>query len=233
MNPDPSPTGIRPLPEAPGRPTLKDLLEEGLCLMAVLRGGAWPREAPPFRGRLERLLATFESEARSLGKHPDSVEDAKYAFCALADEVLLASDSPLREEWERGPLQLRIFGDHLAGEGFFRRLDALRQDPRARWETLEVFHACLLAGFQGRYLLESPEKVPWLTGRIGEELARVRGADPGLSPHGRPPFRHPAGRRQVPLWSFCALTGLAAMAIFLAFNLILASGLRDLAPRLS
>lgn len=210
----------------PNPPTLKDLLEEGLCLLAHLRGGAWPREAQAFQSRLDQLLAAFEAAARSLGKPPGAVEEAKYAFCALADEVLLAADSPLRDAWERAPLQLRHFGEHLAGEGFYRRLDALRRDPRPALESLEVYHACLLAGFQGKYLLEAPGKVQFLADRVGQDLDRVRGPAPALAPHARPAFVHPGGRRDVPAWGLCALSGIAALTLFLALKFALFAELR-------
>ena len=125
--PAPPPPALAPVPAPP----LKALLEDGFGLLALLRNGAWPQRED-FRARLEALLGQFERRAQALGKPPEAVQEAKYAFCALADEILLGADSPLRDSWGGAPLQLSLFGEHLAGEGFFRRLEQLRQDPAAR-----------------------------------------------------------------------------------------------------
>ena len=212
-------------------PTLRDLLEEEFCLLALLKGGAWPAEAEGFHGRLQALLAAFERRALDQGKGPGSVEGAKYAWCALADELLLGPESPLRAAWEREPLQLLIFGDHLAGEGFFRRLDILRRDPAAHRETLEVFHACLALGFQGRYRLEDPQRVQELIGEVGRELARVRGQGPAWSravpPSGFPAPLGPA----LPLKALAAASCVAALTLFASFRLILSYRAQEVAVK--
>jgi type VI secretion system protein ImpK len=218
-------------PPAPAA-SLKDLLEDGFALTAMLRNGAWPQD-PDFRGRCEALLARFERRALAQGKPPEAVAEAKFAFCALADEILLGAHSPLREDWGGAPLQLSLFGEHLAGEGFFRRLERLRQDPAQHQEPLEVFHACLLLGFQGKYLLDGPERLHWLTARVGEELARTRGPGARFAPHAQPGFRFTApGRRGLTPWGFALLLGGAALALFLVLQLALRAQVSGLAAAL-
>ena len=56
------------------------------------------------------------------------------------DEIILSSDFAIRGDWERSPLQLRLFGEHLAGERFFDKLEKLRVDPVANLEALVVSH---------------------------------------------------------------------------------------------
>ena len=205
-------------------PTLKTLLETGLGLLAMLGNGAWPDPPGPFPARLEALLDDFAARALALGKPPEAVDQASYAVCALADELLLASGSPLREAWSRAPLQLRRFGEHLAGEGFFRRLDQLRQDPVRHWEALEVYHACLLLGFRGRYLLEGAEHLPGLVERTGRDLVRARGEGPRLAPEALPaplPPRPGAALPDLPPWGWAALLAGAALVLFLGFRLSL------------
>jgi len=202
-------------------PSLCDLLEEGFSVLALLRGGAWPADADAFRARLEGLLAAFEAQAARRGLGPEAGE-AAYAFCALADEILLSAASHLREAWERAPLQLTRYGDHLAGEGFFRRLERLREHPADHREALEAFHACLLLGFQGRYLLQEPGALPWLKAQVGRELARIRGGEPGFAPHAEPVFRYAAPRhRRVPPWGYGALLVMVALTIHYAFVYLL------------
>ena len=218
----------------PDRPeiTLKALLEEGFCLLALLQGGARPLDSPSFHARLATLAAAFEQRALGLGKPGEAVREVKYAFCALADEVLLGTEGPLREGWERAPLQLSCFGEHLAGEGFFRHLDRLRQDPGVWAETLEVYHTCLLLGFQGKYCQETPERLQALTDRLGQELARVRPLSPSLAPYALPPARStPSGRRLLPPWAFVTLAGGLTLALYLALALTLRAKTRALNPQ--
>ena len=211
-------------------PTLKTLLETCLGLLAMLRNGAWPDPPERFPDRLEQLLDTFHSDALALGKHVVTVDQACYAVCALADELLLASGSPLREVWSRAPLQLRRFGEHLAGEGFFNRLEQLRQDPARHWEALEVYHACLLLGFRGRYQLLGAEHLPGLVERTGRDLVRARGEGPGFAPSARPaPLAPRLPARTLPGWAWAALAGSASLALFLAFRVSLAAQVREAA----
>jgi type VI secretion system protein ImpK len=217
-----APTLCPALPEAIAAPTLRTLLEEPFCLLALLRDGAWPREPAGFQARLEGLLALFRERALSQGKAVAPVDEATYAVCALADELLLAEASPLREAWARAPLQLKLFGDHLAGEGFYQRLDRLLRDPGPRGETLEVFHTCLLLGFKGKYLLEPAGTLQNLVARTAQELRRLRGEGAGLAPCAEPAVRPGQGPRAVPLWAWHAVLGAAALGLLLTFRLLLA-----------
>lgn len=211
-------------------PSLRTLLEQGLCLLALLRNGASPPGPEVFRTQLETLLARFERQALALGKPPEAVAEAKYAFCALADEILLASGSTLREDWGRAPLQLTLFGEHLAGEGFFQHLDRLRAAPANQAEALEVYHTCLLLGFQGRYLLEAPEQLHLLTTQVGQELVRSQGQAPSWTAPALPAFHFagPGGRR-IPLGRFWLLLAGVALFVLLGFRLNLHLQTRALA----
>ena len=95
---------------------LQELLEDGIYLLFLLRNSNAPNSLAEFNKRIDLFLDQFETNARNLGKPPAAVSDAKYAFCALMDEIILSSEFAIREDWERAPLQLRLFGEHLAGE---------------------------------------------------------------------------------------------------------------------
>ena len=108
-------------------------------------------------------------------------------------------------------MQTELFGEQLAGERFFDYLDRLRQGGAARVQVLEVFHMCLLLGFQGRYLLEGPEKLAYLTARLGEEIAHLRGRRAAFAPHGeRPDAVVNRLRTEVPLWVIGSVFALVA-----------------------
>lgn len=211
---------------------LKDMLEDGIYLLFLLKNGNAPNSASEFNKRIDQFLSQFEKNARNLGKPAQAVSDAKYAFCALMDEIVLSSDFSLREEWERAPLQLRMFGEHLAGDRFFDKLDILRTDPAANIETLEVFHTCLLLGFQGKYLLEGTEKLNYLINRITQEITQVRGGKAEFAPNWKLPQRFQQYvRHELPLWLFFSLLAMVGVAVFLVYFTLLGNAADDLKER--
>ncbi|WP_332670539.1 type IVB secretion system protein IcmH/DotU [Aromatoleum sp.] len=213
----------------PNVPTLRGLFEDGVYLLFLLRDGNAPESLGTFTQRIDGFLADFERHARNFGKPGEAIEHAKYAFCSLLDEIILASEFAIREEWERMPLQLRLFGEHLAGEAFFERLETLRVDPAKNIEALEVFHTCLLLGFQGKYLLEGEEKRAYLTHRVGRDIRQVRGGTAEFAPHWKLPHRFPAYvRNELPIWLYFALLAAVAAAMFLAYGALLDDRLGDL-----
>ncbi|WP_035055125.1 type IVB secretion system protein IcmH/DotU [Andreprevotia chitinilytica] len=208
--------------EAPTGPTLRDMLEDGVYLLFLLRDGNAPNSSAEFNRRVDQFLQQYDKNARNFGKTAESIEQSKYAFCALMDEIILSSDFPLREEWERMPLQLRLFGEHLAGEGFFDRLEMLRMDPVKHIEALETYHACLLLGFQGKYLLEGSEKLGYLTARVGQEIQQVRGGKAEFAPNWKLPHRFQAFvRHELPLWLYFALLAIVGVGVFITYHVLL------------
>jgi len=138
------------------------------------------------------------------------------------DEIILRSSYEVRDAWETRPLQLRVFGDQLAGEHFFHRLEDLRAKGAQQVEALEVFHMCLLLGFQGRYALDGKDKLDYLAARLGEEIARMRGRTRGFAPHAdRPDQVVNRLRSDLSLWVLAAVFTLAGMGAYLGFRTVL------------
>lgn len=203
-------------------PSLKDMLEDGIYLLFLLSNGNAPQSAVEFNPRVEQFLADFEKRGRNLGKPPQAISDAKYAFCALMDEIILSSDFSIRDDWERAPLQLRLFGEHLAGERFFDKLEILRREPAQNIEALEVFHTCLLLGFQGKYLLEGSEKLSYLISRVHQEIIHARGGKAEFAPNWKLPQRFQQYvRHELPLWLFFAMLCIVGAIVFVAFTWLL------------
>ncbi|HEY5801994.1 MAG TPA: type IVB secretion system protein IcmH/DotU [Burkholderiaceae bacterium] len=167
--------------------SLLEAMADGFYALFILQRGALPHDEAALRGRMTHFLAEFETRARMAGFDADNIEHAKYAFCATVDETVLRSALPLRGAWERKPLQLTLFGDQLAGEHFFTRLDTLRLRGVPLLPALEVYHMCLLLGFQGKYLMAAAEQCQYLTARLGDEIAGLKGRPAGFAPHGARP----------------------------------------------
>ena len=218
-----SPAQASPRPSGGANPrSLLDLMADGFYLLMLLRRGQLPASEAAFVDSVQRFLDGVERGATRLGIASEDVYAAKYAFCAAVDEAMLGQPSSLRDAWECNPLQLRLFGEHLAGEHFFDRLEQLRAQGAPRLPSLEVYHYCLLLGFEGKYRLEGPEKLGYLIARLGDEIVYLKGKRTGFAPHWAPPDKvtH-ALRRVVPLWAPAAVLTVVGLLGYFGLDALL------------
>lgn len=213
----------QPLIAAREAKSLLDLLYDSMYVAFMLKSGQKPSSADHFREHIRGLLIDFERGSIGLKASAKDVYLSKFAYCALLDEIMLTSPSAVRDAWERRPLQLELFGEQLAGERFFEHLEKLRAESPPRVQVLEVFHMCLLLGFQGRYALEGAEKLGYLTSRLGDEIAHIKGKRASFAPHWAPPDRIlNTLRNEVPLWIIASVFALIGMLAFLGLRSMLA-----------
>lgn len=208
------------LPEKSVKPkSLFDLMYDGFYALFMLKNGSTPQSEAEFTKSIMRFLDSFEHSAKKLALSADDIHDAKYAFCATVDETILTSDSSIRSLWERKPLQLVLFGDQLAGEHFFDKLEGLRAQGASRVQALEIFHMCLLLGFQGKYMLDASEKLHYLTARLGDEIAGHKGKAKGFAPRWeRPDQVSHRLKHEVPLWVIGCVFALIGTISYTLFN---------------
>jgi type VI secretion system protein ImpK len=208
-----------------GPQSLVDLMYEGFYALFLLKSGCGPHDQTAFAEHMTQFLGDVDRNAKQLGVQVDDVHAAKYAFCAAVDEIILRSPYAIRDAWETRPLQLRVFGDQLAGEHFFQRLEELRTRGSAHLQALEVFHMCLLLGFQGRYALDGQDKLNFLAAGLGNEIARMRGKSRGFAPHAeRPDQIANKLRSDLSLWVLTAVFALAGLTAYLGFRATLGRG---------
>ncbi len=237
MTPTPPPLFGDAAPPAPAdreARSLADLLYDGFYMVTLLRRGSLPQSGSEFRARIRSFLAHMERGAQRLTPPPaaEDVHLAKFAFCALVDELVLRAGSgfPGRDDWKRKPLQLEMFGEQLAGERFFEHLARLEQSHGAeRLQVLEVFHMCLLLGFQGRFGQDGSEQLGLLARRLGDDLVRRRGRRAPFAPNWAPPAGSVVQRlrTEVPLWVVLSAFALVGLLGYLALNRQLAHQVDD------
>ena len=207
---------------ASGPNSLVDLMYDGFYALFLLKNGAAPKSEDSLAERMTAFLGEVDRKARQLDIQSDDIWAAKYAFCAAVDEIILRSRFEVRTAWERRPLQLRMFGDQLAGEHFFERLEELRERGSAHLQALEVFHMCLLLGFEGRFALDGFDKLSYMIARLGEEIARMRGKNRAFAPHAaRPDQIANRLRSDTSLLVMSAVFGVAGLAAYLGFASVL------------
>jgi type VI secretion system protein ImpK len=218
----------------PQRGRLAYALQDAFTVTVRLRTGRQvATDAGQFRTRMKSLLASSDREARQAGYSADYVKRAVYAFVAFLDESVLNSHQAMFSDWARQPLQEEIFGDHMAGETFFRHLHDLlgRQDAEELADTLEVYHLCLLLGFRGRFGSVEHGELRALVAEVGDKIRRIRqGAEP-LAPAWALPPEVPVPPRDPWLRTFGVVAGgsfVAALALWGLFTWLLSGSIGGL-----
>lgn len=136
------------------------------------------------RREIAELLKQMEHRGETLRCNPRAVQAVKFALTAFVDETVLTADFPLRDAWERHPLQLEYFGEHLAGVTFFNRLEEMLKDPESDPGVVEVYYVCLLLGYEGKHKKYYLEQLRAVIEAVAEYLRRANRLRPvALSPH--------------------------------------------------
>lgn len=205
------------------KPTLKDLVQDFISMALIVRRGRQVTSVQAFEASVERFFVNLEREARAANYSVEQVKDTQYALCAFLDEsVLRAADNELRQHFELQPLQFRYFGVHLAGEGFFEKVEALRGDLKQNIDVLEVYHLCLALGFEGKFSLGQKDQLRYLANTLGQDIARYRKAPKALSPDWALPDQvSQMLRHEVPLWVYLALIALVCIGVYLTLDWLL------------
>jgi type VI secretion system protein ImpK len=176
------------------------------------------------RARMKEFIEQMKNDARGAGYGSAEVDDMAYALVAFADEVAVRKSDAIRSQWLSSTLQLELFNENTAGEGFFRRLDAVRADPR-RLDVLRVFYLCLLFGFEGKYSARGEEaELIRLTESVRQQIERGLEFPETLSPNGERPDE-PRLRRGVNLLHLWVTLGLlvASAGAFIGLRVALGS----------
>jgi type VI secretion system protein ImpK len=181
------------------------------------------------RPSIKRLLEEFEQRGVTLRYGQNQIQAVKFALAAFADEVMLNADFPMHEEWEKFPLQLEYFREHLAGVKFFEKLDDLLKNAEAEADVIEVYYVCMLLGLKGKYKIYMEDQLKSVMEATANELRRVgRLQETDLSPHWKvmdqPP---PPPKRGIPLWMKISAGVLLVLVlvVYVALSLLLSSDL--------
>ncbi|QEM81523.1 type IVB secretion system protein IcmH/DotU [Halomonas binhaiensis] len=203
--------------------TLRTLTQDFFSMVLMVRRGSEAQGVDEFLERVENYFQDLEKRALAAGYTLEQFRDAQYALCAFLDEsVLGAVESNIRHHIELHPFQYKYFGVHLAGEGFFERLEALRSDVKGNLDVLEVYHLCLALGFEGKFRLEHRDQLRYIANTLGQDIARYRKVPQELAPDWKLPDQ--VGqllRYEVPVWVYLVLIALLCGVVYLILGGIL------------
>jgi type VI secretion system protein ImpK len=214
------------------------LIYQGL-LTGIVRIQAGRQHIPDgetFRRRIKAALEEVERDALALGFSRDDIRDTHFAVVAFLDEVVLNTTDPGRTLWAKRPLQQDMFGDAVAGQAFFEKLERFRsrRDSQQTADILEVYLLCLLLGYEGRYGGKSKAELQNMMVDLRTRIEQVRGPACGLSPPAPaesdmnvpPPARKP---NNIWLWVIVPPLAVLLVYVFLKIDLLrTVSGVEEL-----
>ena len=148
------------------------------------------------------------------------------ALALFCDETVLTNNFPLKDEWEKNPLQLEYFGEQLAGDKFFDKLDAMLKQIDVTQDAVEVYYVCMLLGFKGRYGVYEQEKLLAIMQKTANELVKVGKIKPvDLSPNWLANDQPtPVEKKGMPVWAkISAFSGLGLAVIIYLVMFVMSS----------
>ena len=153
-------------------------------------------------------IQLFKKNCSTMHFDSSMVDDAAYALVALLDETVMSTPGDCRNFWVINPLQLELFGDNLAGEGFFRRLDKLMTETEKTNDILEIYYLCLSLGFEGKYKLGNSSERDGVIDNLARLILKAgRHSVSSLSPHGlrtgSKNLIRQGTKKTMPLWAVC------------------------------
>jgi type VI secretion system protein ImpK len=137
------------------------------------------------RREIDGLLKQMEQRGETYGHKAQSIQAVKFAVVAFVDETVLTDKNfPLREAWEKTPLQLEYFRENMAGVTFFNRLDEILKNPDSDPDVIETYYLCLLLGYEGKHKKYFMEQLQSIIDTVASHLRRANRLNAvALSPH--------------------------------------------------
>jgi type VI secretion system protein ImpK len=183
------------------------------------------------RPKVASMLEDFEKRAERYRFNHKIVQVSKFALAAFVDETVLMNNFPMRDQWEKYALHLEYFGEQLAGNKFFEKLQAMLGQIEVTKDAVEVYYVCMLLGFKGRYAVYEQEKLLAIMQQTANALVKAGKIVPvELSPHWLANDQpEPPKKRAMPVWAkLTALGGLGiAFIIYLVMFVMSSSFLKD------
>ncbi len=188
------------------------------------------------RPQVAKMLTEFEKRAERYRFNHKIIQVSKFALASFVDETVLTNNFPLRDEWERHPLQLEYFGEQLAGNKFFDKLQAMLKQIDVTADAVEIYYVCMLLGFKGRYAVYEQDKLLAIMQKTAKALVtagKIKAVE--LSPNwfadDQPELPEKKG---MPIWAkITAFSGLgAAFIVYLVMFLMSSKFLREAVEKL-
>ncbi len=190
-----------------------------LAIAAAIRSGRAREPLAQFHARASAAAAAFDRAIEPLYP-PETCRRAVYALCATVDDIAqnLPGVGAEASEWARRSLTVQKFRENIGGDRFWQIVEDLLAIPRGNDDLIELLHACLATGFEGRFRVmpDGSRRLDEIMKRLFAALPPDRGrSERELVPHWRGVAAPVA---QVGRWSRAAIaTAAAAILLLLLF----------------
>jgi len=212
---------------------IADVFSDLLVLGTYLKDSKDIGSPDHLRTRLHHLFQEADERAKEQGVSSEAQGFARYAVAAYIDEMIVNSRWTQRELWAARPLQYDFFGEFVAGEGFFKRMDTIRRSLPLNADLLEVYSLCLILGFEGQYRIHDRERLRGLIEDVAREVQAKRGEAPLLSPHGKRPEEFmELVKRDLPAWVVLVTSAGIVMLVYLALTFLINQDAADVLDQL-
>ncbi len=193
-----------------------------LALAASVRSGRAKISMPDFHRNASEAIAAFE---RTIGPvYPEETRQrAKYALCATIDDIAqnLPGIGHDGAEWARRSLVVQFFRENIGGDRFWQLVDDMLAKPQQNAGLIELFHACLAAGFEGRFRVmpDGKRRLHEIMSALYSALEHPRALSQlEVAPRWK---GEKAPLKRVSFWSQIALVAAAAAALLLVVYIVL------------
>jgi type VI secretion system protein ImpK len=205
------------------RNVMMDLAAPVLALAASVRSGRVQIALPQLHGQATNLIAAFERSMAQTGYGDEQKNRAKYALCATVDDIAqnLPGQAADGAEWARRSMTVRFFQENIGGDRFWQLVDDMLSRPAENRDLIELYHACLAAGFEGRFRVmgDGRRRLDDVMSRLYAALDHVRSlSQTELSPHWR---GQPTPMSKVGFWGPIVLAAAAALGLLFLLYVIL------------
>ena len=198
-----------------------------LALVASVRSGRARVSLPQLHAEATAAVSAFDRAIVAAAYPEEQRQRARYALCATVDDIVqnlpgLGQDGA---EWARRSLVVQFFQENIGGDRFWQLVDDMLARPGQYADLIEFFHACLAAGFEGRFRImpDGKRRLHEVMAQLYAALEHVRRlSNSELSPNWR---GHPTPQRRVGFWSILLLAGGVALGflivVYILFRVVL------------
>jgi type VI secretion system protein ImpK len=110
-----------------------------------------PLNPGEFKQNLLEIIKNFENKAQSFGYAQPTIHSARYALCALLDDIIEQTEWGKTHQWDQTSLTSLFEQDNSQGKHFFIILKQAGEDVAANLDLLEILYLCITFGFIGKY----------------------------------------------------------------------------------
>ncbi len=169
------------------------------------------------RPKIASMLTDFERRAERYRFNHKIIQVSKFGLASFVDETVLTNDFNMKNEWEKNALQLEYFGEQLAGNKFFDKLEAMLKQIEVTQDAVEIYYICMLLGFKGKYAIYEKEKLLATMQKTANALVKVGRIKPTeLSPNWLANDQpKPPEKRGMPTWAKVSVFGGLCLAVII------------------